>query len=240
MDKLSWFKFCPTDWVMGKIQRCPEVTQARFMRLICLYWNKECVLSYEDAEIEIDKDHLELLISKKIIKIEEHFLLIDFLNEQLEDISETSQKRREAVLKRWAKVKQNDTKEDLIDTNIIQVYTSVLQSDTDKSRVEEIRKDKIRVEDINSRKLKFANTLTEFNSIYSRELLKDFYEYWTESNDKGIKFRREMQKTWNLKLRLNKWESNNKNFKQNGKSKITDSTEFKQITSEIRCDGIKR
>ena len=108
-------------------------------------------------------------------------------------------------------------------------------------QVEEKEKEKVEVkEDINSRKLKFANTLTEFNSIYSRELLKNFYEYWTESNDKGIKFRREMQKTWNLKLRLNKWESNNKNFKQNGKSKITDSTEFKQITSEIRCDGIKR
>lgn len=110
-------------------------------------------------------------------------------------------------------------------------------------QVEEKEKEKEKVEvkeDINSRKLKFANTLTEFNSIYSRELLKNFYEYWTESNDKGIKFRREMQKTWNLKLRLNKWQSNNKNFKQNGKSKITDSTEFKQITSEIRCDGIKR
>ena len=79
MDKLQWFKFTPTDWIMGKIQRCPEITQARFMRLICLYWNKECVLSYEDAEIEIDKEHLDILISKKIIKIEDNFLLIEFL-----------------------------------------------------------------------------------------------------------------------------------------------------------------
>lgn len=86
MDKLQWFKFMPTDWVMGKIQRCPEVTQARFMRLICLYWNKECVLSYEDAEIEIDKEHLEILLSKKIIKVEDDFLVIDFLNEQFEKI----------------------------------------------------------------------------------------------------------------------------------------------------------
>ena len=65
MDKLQWFKFTPSDWMMGKIQRCPEITQARFMRLCCLYWNKECLLSIEDAEIEIDKEHLDILIAKK-------------------------------------------------------------------------------------------------------------------------------------------------------------------------------
>jgi len=69
MDKLQWFKFAPSDWMMGKIQRCPEVTQARFLRLSCLYWNKECNLSYEDAEIEIDQEHLDVLIKKKIIKV---------------------------------------------------------------------------------------------------------------------------------------------------------------------------
>ena len=56
MSKLTWFKFTPSDYMMGKIQRCPEVTQARFIRLCCLYWNKQCELTYEDAEIEIDKE----------------------------------------------------------------------------------------------------------------------------------------------------------------------------------------
>jgi hypothetical protein len=137
MDKLQWFKFRPTDWMMGKIQRCPEITQARFIRLICLYWNKECLLTYDDAEIEIDKEHLDILISKKIIKIIDNYIVIDFLNEQLDSISETSKKRRDSVLKRWERVKQNDT-------NVLQVDTSVLQNDTDKSRVreEEIREEK--------------------------------------------------------------------------------------------------
>ncbi len=136
MDKLQWFKFTPTDWIMGKIQRCPEITQARFMRLICLYWNKECLLSYEDAEIEIDKEHLDILINKKIVKVEDTFLIIDFLNEQLGCIAETSEKRRQAVLSRWAKVKQNDT-------SVLQTDTSVLQNDTDKSRVEKDKRNNI-------------------------------------------------------------------------------------------------
>lgn len=134
MDKLQWFKFTPSDWMMGKIQRCPEITQARFMRLCCLYWNKECLLSFEDAEIEIDKEHLDILISKKIIKSEDDFIKIEFLDEQMDGIIETSEKRRAAVLKRWNKVKQKDT-------SVLQDDTSVLQNDTDKSREEEKRQE---------------------------------------------------------------------------------------------------
>lgn len=105
MEKLQWFKFNPTDWVMGKIQRCPEITQARFMRLICLYWNKECKLLIEDAEIEIDKEHLDILINKKIILTNDTFLNISFLDEQFYEI-ETNQKDKSKSgvignLKRW-------------------------------------------------------------------------------------------------------------------------------------------
>ena len=68
----------PTDWMMGRIQRCPEVTQARFMRLCCLYWNKECKMLIEDAEIEIDKEHLDILIAKKIILTNDLYINISF------------------------------------------------------------------------------------------------------------------------------------------------------------------
>ncbi len=134
MDKLQWFKFTPTDWIMGKIQKCPEVTQARFMRLICLYWNKDCILSIEDAEIEIDKEHLDILFSKKTIKFIDGFISIDFLNEQFEEILKLSQKRRDSVLQRWNKVKQNDT-------IVSKSNTIVLQNDTEKERELELDKE---------------------------------------------------------------------------------------------------
>ena len=229
MDKLQWFKFTPTDWVMGKIQRCPEITQARFMRLICLYWNKECVLSYEDAEIEIDKEHLDILISKKIIKIEDNFLLIEFLNEQLENIAETSQKRREAVLQRWAKVKQKDT-------SVSEINTNVLQNDTEKSRVEIEKK---RKDNIDERKLKFASTLKPFIDLYGKELLNEFYKYWTEPNKSNTKFKQELERTWSLERRLDTWSKNDNNFNKNknGKSNITDTEQFKNLTKTIRSTG---
>lgn len=197
MDKLQWFKFTPTDWIMGKIQRCPEITQARFMRLICIYWNKECVLTYDDAEIEIDKEHLDILISKKIVKINNDFLVIDFLNEQIENISETSQKRREAVLQRWSKVKQNDT-------SVLQTNTSVLQNDTDKSREEKIREEKEKKRVVN----KFTAP-TELEVIgyfiengYNETIAKKAFKYydtgqWKDSSGKQVKnWKQKMQSVW--------------------------------------------
>jgi uncharacterized phage protein (TIGR02220 family) len=105
MDKLQWFKFSPGDWMMGKIMRCQEVTQAKFIRLCCLYWNKECELSYEDAELEIDKDPLEELIKRKVVISDGDFISISFLDEQRSEIDDsTESKSRNGVignLKRW-------------------------------------------------------------------------------------------------------------------------------------------
>lgn len=117
--------------------------------------------------------------------------------------------------------------------------TAEEQPSNTTNTLKQVNKDKKEKEYIDSRKLKFAHTLKEFSNIYSREMLKDFYDYWTETNDNGKKFRREMQKTWDLKLRLSKWESNNKNFK-NGKQQITSTDEFKQIVTAIRNDGERR
>ena len=136
MDKLQWFKFSPSDWMMGKIQRVPEITQLRFIRLVCLYWNKECILSVDDAEIEIDKDHLDLLITKKVIKIFNGKIVIDFMNEQLEDVGLTSAERKKAANKRW-----NNHRENLQnDANVLQTDASAMQNDAEERREEEKRK----------------------------------------------------------------------------------------------------
>ena len=44
---------------------------------------------------------------------------------------------------------------------------------------------------------------------YGREMVREFFDYWSESNPSGKKMRFEMQKTWSLDLRLARW-SNNK------------------------------
>lgn len=65
---------------------------------------------------------------------------------------------------------------------------------------------------ITERKLKFADTLKPFLSVYGKELLNDFYFYWSEPNQSNTKMRFEMQKTWSIELRLKTWSKNDKNF----------------------------
>jgi hypothetical protein len=65
-------------------------------------------------------------------------------------------------------------------------------------------------ESIEDRKLKFAETLKPFIEKYGREFLIEFYNYWTEPNKSGKKFRQEDQNFWDLSKRLFTWEKNNK------------------------------
>lgn len=53
---------------------------------------------------------------------------------------------------------------------------------------------------------------------YPKEMLREFYDYWTESNEGGRKMKFEMQKTFDIQKRLAKWASNQKT-KTNGTSK---------------------
>jgi hypothetical protein len=78
-----------------------------------------------------------------------------------------------------------------------------------------IVKDNVNVSDnvnIEERKLKFASTLEPYKSIYGNELLKDFFAYWTEPNKSQTKFKKELEKTWDLERRLATWVRNEKKF----------------------------
>lgn len=107
MDDIKWFKFNPSRWMMGKIQKCPEVTQARFMRLCSMYWVKDCEMTIEDAVIEIDQDHFDILKAKKVITIDTLKVYISFLDEQIFEIKEYKKDKSTSGivgnLKRWHK-----------------------------------------------------------------------------------------------------------------------------------------
>ena len=51
----------------------------------------------------------------------------------------------------------------------------------------------------------FKKTLRPFVDKYGVELLKSFYEYWTEPNQSGTKMRFELEKTWEVGRRLVTW-----------------------------------
>jgi len=61
-------------------------------------------------------------------------------------------------------------------------------------------------------------TLKDFQGDVARfrefnDISEEFVDYWTELDSKG-KMRFQLEKTWETRLRLKRWRSNNKNLSQ--------------------------
>lgn len=80
------------------------------------------------------------------------------------------------------------------------------------------------------RKADFYNSLVPFLDKYPKEMLRDFYEYWSESNRSMTKMRFEQQPTWEVGKRLAKWASKDNKFNQYGSNRKTQQ----QINDEQR------
>ena len=79
----------------------------------------------------------------------------------------------------------------------------------------------------------FYNSLVPYVSVYGKEMIRAFYDYWTEPNKSKTKMRFQMERTWDLKRRLARWEKNNKsnNNNQYGRFK-TNSDAFDESVKE--------
>ncbi len=67
-------------------------------------------------------------------------------------------------------------------------------------------------ESIEQRKLKFASSLQPYLLMYGKDLLNDFYGYWTQHGENDKKFLAEKQKSFGIERRLETWKRNEKNF----------------------------
>lgn len=98
MDQLQWFKFSPANWTMGRISKMPYDVQGAYLRLCCIYWNKECNLSIEDAKLELSfvENAYDNLIHYGIVKLHEEHIQIEFLDEQYDTIMQRKAKLSKA------------------------------------------------------------------------------------------------------------------------------------------------
>lgn len=111
MDQLQWFKFSPANWTMGRISKMPYDIQGAYLRLCCIYWNKECILTINDAELELldVPEAYDKLVQYGIVKTLTKHIQIEFLDEQYEAIMKRKQILSEAG-KRGVKAKQSKAK----------------------------------------------------------------------------------------------------------------------------------
>jgi len=68
---------------------------------------------------------------------------------------------------------------------------------------------------IEERKKNFANSLNPYLEKYGREMLNDFFLYWTEHGERDRKMRFEKEKTFGIGRRLSIWKRNEEKYEKN-------------------------
>ena len=71
---------------------------------------------------------------------------------------------------------------------------------------------KVTKENILKRKLEFKEKVNPFLEKYGKDILNEFFKYWTEPNKKNTKMRFESEEYFDVGRRLSTWQKNNQKF----------------------------
>ena len=190
---------------------------------------------------------------------------IDKETAELERKQAKSEKMRQLVMKRWHKDTSVDTSVDTskksTDTSLIIKYKEEnintkdinLKDNIKKERESEKRKKEPKPPKkqdthsaIEARKKVFYNSLVPFVTTYGRDMIRSFYDYWSEFNRSQTKMRFELERTWQSSRRLATWASRDNNFKSrnNGTDRTTNQEQVRQraddalaIMQELRAES---
>lgn len=120
----------------------------------------------------------------------------DELIEQIEKRQKLKNKRKEAANKRWVSEKNI-----IVPEKEKEVESSPIVKPTRVNKEEEMK----------SREREFYNVLIPFVKTYGREMIREFFDYWSEPNKSHSKMRFELERTWDLTRRLQTWEKRSRN-----------------------------
>jgi len=203
--ELPYFRFTPSEWQNGKISLEDYEIQGFMVQVCCFYWLCDCVLTRTILEKKFKND-LKLInfcIENKIFKYEKKsdFIIISFLNEQFDALS-TVRKARQIAGSKGGKQKASKTL--AIATNLLKQNPSYKDNNNNNIYIENMLS-------VSDKKEIFKKEVNNFLTLYDLSLLESFFDYWSEPDKTGKKMRYELEKTWDLSLRLKRWYSNNKN-----------------------------
>lgn len=71
---------------------------------------------------------------------------------------------------------------------------------------------KTKEEEFDLRRANFRNEVYQYNNEYHEDMLNSFLMYWGEKTISGHKMKWELQKTFEIRLRLRKWKENQNKF----------------------------
>jgi hypothetical protein len=91
--ELPYFKFNVSEWILGRISDQSDKVQGAFIIAICHYWHKKCDCFIPEFKKKIGKTRYDLLLKLKFIEEKNKKVLIEFLDEQFNELSDIHGKR---------------------------------------------------------------------------------------------------------------------------------------------------
>lgn len=138
-----------------------------------------------------------------------------------------SERRREAANSRWkSDANASKSMQVMQKQNLHYEKEKEIEKETEKENKEistkvDTKKDELSLprtksalqkkqQDMLKRKEEFKDELSQFADRYPKDMLNDFYEYWTEPNKSHTKMLFETKQTWDTSRRLSRWERNSR------------------------------
>lgn len=92
-------------------------------------------------------------------------------------------------------------------------------------------------EELPNRQEKFRTDLVPFVGTYTKEMVRSFFDYWREPNPSKTKMRFELERTFDISLRLATWAKRENNFNKPGGN---NSTKNEELNVKVRVSEAKK
>jgi len=139
MEALSWFKFCPAKWNMGKTKKLNMEEKAEYLDLCSSYWVGGCVM--DANEMREHSDCIDLFLRRGLISDDG----IEWLNTQYEEATRKSDAASKAARIRWEKKEHSESNADVMRTHS-ESNAPVMQRRVEESRGEEKEREDRKIE----------------------------------------------------------------------------------------------
>lgn len=213
--ELPYFQFEPAEYLTGDIQLCSLEAQGLFINIQALYWQKCCELKLTQVKRRFKEDELiEELIEEGILKVEDDYIIISFLQNQYTDLINRKARLSEAG-KKGAKAKKQATLKPPLSNEKAPL------KQPKENRIEEIKEKKVVVESAQQLQRLLNDYLTEDRirelkelTLFTGDLEELKKKFCVEfigryGLNKSFKEASETFKSWMHKDRSIKFNSNN-------------------------------
>lgn len=217
----------PEFWTSEQVVDCSPTARLMFIGM----WNfcddyGNCPASFKQIKMQvfpgddISTDEIENLIKE----LKQNKLLIEYQSDDEKKYWHVTGWHHQKIEKPAAKYPKFDDQS----TTNLRLIDDCPPADVDVDRrgkednkvtSVKIKKDSISKEIVLSKIQKeFYDHLKDFVDDFSKETLREFYNYWSEPNKSKTKIKWQLQKTWDTKRRLQTWERNESKFNKNAKT----------------------